>query len=416
MSSSLLTPSIIAKEALMQLENNLVIGNLVHRAYEAEYGIDERGNKIGSTVTIRKPVRYTVRSGAVAQIQDTQEGSTSIVVNNQEGVDLQFSSSDMTLKITDFSERYIKPAMSQLANKVDMDLYNLSTGVWNWVGTPGQTINSFSDFSAAAQRMDEMAIPNDERRCVLTPADYWAMVSSFTTLYAKQGQTAETALRRAELGKIANLDVYSAQNVYTQTCGSRTNTTPLFDGTGNISTTYANCLTNYNMNITLKGAGASVTYNAGDVFTIAGVYAVNPVSKNVLPYLKQFVVNQAATTSAGGAVTLNISPPIIPVGVDAYATVSVAPVDGAAITNLGTASTGYSQNLFFHKNAFALCMVPMEMPDGAVKKARESYKGLSIRLIGSYDIINDVNLYRLDILYGVKAIYPELAVRASGNS
>jgi hypothetical protein len=415
MSSTLLTPSVIAKEALMQLENNLVIGNLVHRAYEAEYGVEVNGNKIGSTVTIRKPVRYSVRSGAVAQLQDTQEGSTTIKVNSQQGVDLQFASSDMTLKITEFSERYIKPAMSQLANKVDMDLYGLAVNGWNWTGTPGQTMNSFGDFASAAQRMDEMAIPGDDRRAILAPADYWAMVSSFTTLYAKQGQTAETALRKAELGRIANLDVYSAQNVFTYTAGTRTNTTPLFDGTGNISTTFSQCLTNYSMNITLKGAGNAATFAAGDIFTIAGVYAVNPVSKAALPYLKQFVVNTAATSTSGGAVTLNISPPIILSG-DPYQTVTAAPVDGSAISWVGSASTGYSQNLFFHKNALALCMVPMEMPDGAVKKARETYKGLSVRLIGQYDIINDINLYRLDILYGVKAIYPELLVRASGSA
>jgi hypothetical protein len=414
MSSNLLTPSIIAKEALMQLENNLVIGNLVYRAYEAEYGLDANGNKKGSTITIRKPVRYTVRTGATANVQDTQEGSTTIVVNTQRGVDLQFSTADMTLKITDFSERYIKPAMSQLANQIDMDLYQLTNSVPNWAGQPGQTINSFSDFAVAAQRMDELAIPGDERRAILSPADYWAMVSAFTTLFAKQGVTAETALRQAELGRIANLDVYSAQNVYTFTCGSRTNTTPLFDGTGNISTTFDAVLTTNAMNISIKGAGNAVTYAAGDIFTIAGVYAVNPVSKAVLPYLRQFVVNTAATTTAGGAATLNISPAIITSG--AYQTVSSAPVDGAAITNLGTASTGYSQNIFMHKNALALCMVPMEMPDGAVKKARETYKGLSVRLVGSYDIINDMNLYRLDVLYGCRAIYPELAVRASGTA
>jgi hypothetical protein len=414
MASTLLTPSVIAKEALMQLENNLVIGNLVHRAYESEYGQNSNGNKIGSTVTIRKPVRYTVRSGATAQVQDTTEGSTSIVVDRQRGVDLQFSSTDMTLKITDFSERYIKPAMSQIANQIDMDLYNLATTVPNWVGTPGQTINSFPDFVKAAQRLDELAVPGDQRYAVLAPEDYYAMVASFTTLYAKQGATAESALRQSELGKIAKFEIYDAQNVYTHTCGTRTNTTPLVDGSGTLSTTYAAVSTTNAMDLTLKGAGNAVTYNAGDIFTIDGVYAVNPVSKSTLPYLRQFVVNATKTTAAGGGVTLSISPAIITSG--AYKTCSAAPVDGAAVTNLGTASTGYSQNIFFHKNALALCMVPMEMPDGAVKKARESYKGLSVRLVGQYDITNDVNLWRLDVLYGCKSIYPELATRGSGTS
>jgi hypothetical protein len=414
MASTLLTPSIIAKEALMQLENNLVIGNLVHRAYEAEYGSTNEGSKKGSTITIRKPVRYTVRSGATVSMQDTVEGSTTIVVDQQKGVDLQFSSSDMTLKISDFSERYIKPAMSQLANQVDSDLYALFTTIPNWVGTPGQTVNSITDFNLAPQRLDEMAVPTDKRRAILTPSDYYGMIGSFTSLYAKQGATAETALRRAELGTISNIDTYMAQNVATFTRGTATNTTPLVDGSGTLSSTYASVATTNQQNITLKGAGNAVTYVPGDVITLGSVYAVNPVSKAVLPYLKQFTVVDGGTTTSGGAITFKITPAIIPTG--AYKNVSAAPVDGATVTILGTASTGYSQNLVFHENALALCMVPMEMPDGAVKKARESYKGLSVRLVGFYDGTNDINQWRLDVLYGVKSIYPELATRLSGTA
>src|SRR5438128_1385281 len=132
--NTLLTPSIIAKEALMLLDNNLTMGNLVHRDYEAEYMKNSNGYKAGTTLTIKRPVRYTVRSGATAAPQDTTEGSTTIVVNTQEGVDLQFSSSDMTLKISDFADKCLKSAMLQLANSVDTKLTALYRSVWNWVG------------------------------------------------------------------------------------------------------------------------------------------------------------------------------------------------------------------------------------------------------------------------------------------
>lgn len=413
MSSSLLTPTIIAREALMRLENNLVMANLVYRAYENEYQSQPNGNKIGATITIRKPVQYSLRSGATASMQDTTEGSTSITVDQQIGIDFQFRSDDLTLDITQFSERYLKDGLSKIANKIDSDLYALSLDVPNWVGTPGQTINSFSDFGKAPQRMTELAMPEDDRKCVLSPADYWGMLTALPSLPANNGQTSEIALRRAQLGQIAMVDTYQAQNVKTFTRGTATNTTPAVDGAGQTSS-YATVKDTGTQSLVVKNAGNAVTYVAGDIFTIADVYAVNPVSKDTQSFLRQFVVTAAATSSAGGAVTLTISPPIITSG--AYQTVSAAPADSALLTILGSASTSYPQNIFFCKNAFALCMVPMDLPEGAALKARETYKGLSIRLVGDYDIINDMNMWRLDVLYGVKTIYPGIAVRASGTA
>lgn len=411
MASSLLTPTVIAKEALLRMENNLVMANLVHRAHEKDFATpSSNGYKIGTTLTIRKPAQYTVRDGAVASMQDSTEGSTSIVINKQKGVDIQFSSSDMTLKVEEFGDRFLQDAMSKIANQVDTDLYDLSLSVPNWVGTPGETINSFTDFGAAPLRMDQLAIPQDKRKAVLSPADYWGMLTSFSTLFANQGKTAEDALRKAYLGNISNIEVYQAQNIKSFTRGTATNTTPAVDGPSQVSTYAATKDTN-TQSLLLKNVGSALTFAAGEVFTIAGVYAVNPVSKATLPFLKQFVVT-TAIAATGTAVTLTISPAIITSG--AYQNVSAAPADSALITIMGTASAVYPQNIFFHENAFALCMVPMELPDGACYKARQSYKGLSVRVVGDYDIINDVNMWRLDVMYGVKALDPRLAIRASG--
>ena len=165
--------------------------------------------------------------------------------------------------------------------------------------------------------------------------------------------------------------------------------------------------------ILVDGLTTGSTLNQGDVFTLAGVYAVNPVSKQPLPYLQQFVVG-APVTATGSADAITIAPAIIISG--QYQSVSVAPAQNAALTFMGTAGASYPQNLVFHENAFALCMVPMELPEGAAKKARQSYKGLSIRVICDYDILNDINMWRLDILYGVKPIYPDLATRVSGST
>lgn len=412
MANSVLTTSIIAAEAIDVLNNNLVSAGLVYRAYEDEFDKKVNGYKPGSTITIRKPAQFTVRSGAVASSQDVTEGSTTLVVNNQRGVDFEFTSTELTLSIGELSERVIKPAMIRLANEVDSSIQDLYKNVWNWVGTPGQTVNSYSDFTLGPQRLDEMAVPTDERCSTLAPADWWAMSTSLANLTA-QSTTAETALRKARLGMLGNVDTYMTQNVKTHTVGLKGGT-PLVNG-GSQATTYALSMTTNTQSLITDGwTNSAVALEAGDVFTIAGVYAVNPVTKATLPYLQQFVNTAQATANGSGQVTLTISPAIIASG--AYQNVSAGPADNAALTVLGTASTGYVQNMVFHKNAFALAMVPMEVPQGAVNVSRKSMNGLNVRVVPFYDGTNDISKWRLDILYGVKAINPAYAVRLSGTA
>ena len=149
---------------------------------------------------------------------------------------------------------------------------------------------------------------------------------------------------------------------------------------------------------------------------LPGFSRVNPISKDTLDFLQPFVLRADVTTNASAAADTNltISPAIITSG--PYQNVSAAPADNAAITYLGTTSTAYAQNLVFHKNAFALVNCPLEMPDSATWKQRETHDGYSIRLIKFYDGINDLEKIRCDILYGVEAIYPDLATRASGSA
>ena len=169
------------------------------------------------------------------------------------------------------------------------------------------------------------------------------------------------------------------------------------------------------MSLNTSGWTASTTLKQGDAFTISTVFAVNPVTKATLGFLQQFVVKADVTADATSTNTtaLTISPPIITSG--AFQTVSNAPADSATITVVGTASTGYAQNLVFNKNAFSLVMVPMVKPPGAVDVARKSYKGYSVRVIPYYDGTNDVSNWRLDVLYGVKTVDARLATRVSGT-
>lgn len=413
MANAVKTVSMIAKEATMILENELVMAKLVHRGYQEEYGKNPNGYKIGSTITIRKPTDFTVRDGATASNQDVTEGSTTLVVNKQKGIDFQFTSQELALEMNQLSERVIRPAMVQLANQVDRDIMALYSSVPGWVGTPGQTIDSFADFFKGPERLNELAVPMNDRSAILSPADEAAMLGSQTALYIQQA--ASGAYRDGRLGMIGGVDTYMSQNVPTHTVGVATGT-PLVNGASQTST-YASVKDTYTQSLETDGWTASTTgiLKAGDVITIAGVFAVNPVTKATLPFLRQFTVTADADSGATtGPATLTITPPIITSG--AFQTASAAPADNAAITVVGTGGTGYRQNMVFHKNAFALVTVPMEAPQGAVNVSRQSYKGINARLVPYYDGTNDVSKWRLDILYGVKAIDPRLAVRLSGTA
>ena|SRR6185369_4132933 len=411
MANRQLTTSLIAQAAVKILDNELVMAKQVYRGYENEYDKRVNGYTPGDTISIKRPTDFTVRDGRTASNQDVSEGKTSIVINKQKGVDWQFTSQELTLNIDELAERVIKPAMVQLANQVDGDLMALYKDVWNWVGTAGSTVDSFADFAKATERLDQGAVPQDSRYGVLSPTDYWALAGSQTALYMQN--VAQPAYRKGSIGSIADVDTFMSQNAPTLATGTRDNSTPVVNATQ--STDWATSQDTGTMTLNTKGWDASVTIKQGEVFTISAVFAVNPVTKATLPYLQQFVVKADATANGTttSTTTLTISPPIITTG--AFQTVSAVAADAATITIVGTASTNYQQNLVFHRNAFALAVVPMIKPPGAVDVARESYKGLSVRLIPYYTGSTDIANYRLDVLYGVKAVDPRLATRLSGT-
>ncbi|CAN7662878.1 hypothetical protein LJR009_006049 [Bosea sp. LjRoot9] len=411
MANTTLTPSIVAKTAVRILENELVMAGMVYRGYEDEFDKKLNGYSAGDTITIRKPTDFTVRDGAVMASQDVTEGRTTITVDKQKGVDFAFTSKELTLNIDELAERVIKPAMVQLANQIDLDVMAEYRNVPNWVGTPGQTVDAFADFAKAPTRMDLGAVPQDMRSGVLSPTDYWAMAGSQTALYMQN--VAQGAYRKGRIGEIGGIDTYMSQNVPTHIVGPLGGT-PLVNG-GAQGVTYAAVKDIGSQSLITDGwtAAAAARVKAGDVFTIAGVFDVNPVTKAALPHLKMFVVKADASSDASGNATLTISPPIISSG--AFQTVSAVPADNAAMTFFGVGGTGYAQNLVFHKNAFALVVVPLVKPPGAVDVSRETYKNINARVIPVYDGTNDKSAWRLDILYGVKTVDPRLAVRLSGS-
>ena len=404
--------SVFAKEGLRILENALVMTKKVHTDYDKEFAQNINGYKKGDTISINKPADFTVRSGATRSNQDVEEGSVTMTIDTQEGVDVAFSSKEMTLDIDESGvrERVLKPAMIQLANSIDAKLMGLYNKVPNWVGTPGETVNSFTDFAKGPERLDELAVPA-ERCGVLSPADHWGLLGSQTGLYIEK--EARQAYTMAKLGSLGAVETYMSQNVPTHTIGAHGGT-PVVNG-GSQNDTYSSIMdTGVSSLVTDGWTASTAVLKAGDVITIAGVNAVNPVTKADTGFLRQFVVQSDVTSDGSGNATLSVYPAIVSSG--AQQTVSATPADNAAITVAGTASTGYKQNMIFHKNAFSFVSVPMHMPAAAYGGTRQSYKGISLRLIPTYDGSTDEEAWRFDVLYGVKAIDPRLAVRLSGTA
>ena len=310
----------------------------------------------------------------------------------------------MTLSIDDFSKRYLAPAVASLANQVDFDGMGLGSQVWNTVGTPGTTPNSFLTYLQAFQKLDENSAPMDGQRTVsINPIAQTTIINALTNFFNSQEQL-KSQYEKGRMGTAAGMIWKMDQNVQNYTVGAQGGT-PVVTGAGQTGAT-----------LNTQGWSNSITglLNVGDIFTIAGVYSVNRQNHSQLSNLQQFVVTATTNSSSTGTATISISPSIITSG--AYQTCSASPANLAAITVLGTAGTVSPMNLAYHKDAFVLGTADLILPNGVDMAARASDPdtGLSIRIVRAYDINNDVMPCRLDILYGWSAVYPELACRIQG--
>lgn len=397
-SNTLLTPTVIAKEALMTLVNNLGMSKNVYREYKNEFV------KVGGTVTIRKPNKFRATKAQARTNTDLAEPSTSITVSTQAHVSWAFSSVDLTLTVDEYSKRYITPATAALANQVDADLCALYKNVYNYAGTPGTTPATFKALGDCQTVLDLEAAPQDRRVAIVNPTAHWYLADGLKGTFAPK--VAEEIISKGYLGTIANLSIYMDQNVARHTTGA-------FESDILVNETTA--LATGSTSVVTDGWGGSSTVKAGDIFTIAATNAVNPMSGTSTGILRRFVVT-ADNTDTSTAMTIAMSPTHTYAASNPYSTVDALALENAALTFVGTASTTYTQNLVFHPNAFALVTLPIEMPSN-VWGAREtdSEAGISIRVVKQYDIDADEEIIRMDILYGTKTLYPELACRLWGE-
>ena len=407
MANQLLTISMITRESLRVLENSLTFTPRVRRDFDDKYGIE--GAKIGTVLNIRKPPRYLGRVGQALQIEDATETSVPLTLTTQRGVDIAFTSQDFALSIDDFTERFLKAGIANVANNVDFDGLSQYVNVFNEIGTPGTVPNAALTYLQVGQRLDEEATPRDgERSFVISPAMQATGANALLGLLNPQKTIGKIFKKGLISEDTLGADWYMDQNVRTQLVGLQGGT-PIVNAanqTGN--------------SVTTSGwTATTVVLNIGDVVSFGtaatGSHAVNPQNKQSTGALRQFVVTAPVTSNGGGVATIPISGPgglgIVTAG--PFQTVDVSPPNNASVNVQGASATNSPRGLGFHKDAFAFACADLPLWEGVHKAERMSDKqlGMSIRLICAYDINLDRAPWRFDILYGWQTIYPELACR-----
>ena len=400
MSNSILTIDMITRKALEILENNLVLTRNVNRQYDDSFAVE--GAKIGSTLRIRLPDRALVTDGAALQVQDDNEQYTTLSVASQKHIGVNFTSAELTMQLDDFAERVLKPRISQLASSIDADVANSYKAIYSSVGTPGTTPATSLVLLQAQQKLNENAAVMSPRYATVNPAANAGLVEGMKGLF----NPTDTISRQFKngmmgMGVLGFDEVNMSQSIKQHTTGAWGTTITV---TSTVATEGATTLG-------ISFTGSSKTWNVGDVFTIANVYAVNPQTRESTGSLQQFTVTAAATGSS--TATLSISPAIY-TSANALATVDSFPQASAAVTMLGSASSQYAQNLVYHKDAITFATADLLLPQGVDMASRQVHNGISMRVVRQYDINNDRLPCRIDVLYGYSTIRPAMACRIWG--
>ena len=371
--STYITPTIVAKEALMVLENNTVMAGLVHRDYSKEY------QKIGSTVVIRKPTSMTasaVSGGTATHMNTVTESSVTVILDNHFDVSWEVNSQEMSLQIKDFSEQFIQPAMRGMADTVDnfiLSQYGTIAGHY-MVSSAAAVLGDIAQLGAV---MTTQQVPLEGRRLVLHPITGASYLSVQAFHEAHKRADGGRALRNAEIGHVMGFDTYIDQNVpkHAQPVGD--NALALVDAlvTGSTSAT-------------VSGITAAGTILHNDVFKLTGID-------------QWFRVNQASGTalvadSGGSALIADFQPPL---------------VGAAAATTVLTIQKTHRANLAFHKNFLAFVTAPLAPPLSGVNAAVVNYRGLSCRVVFDYLSLSKTNFISIDMLCGVKVLDQKLAAR-----
>ena len=399
-------PGLFLKAAAQMLEDELQFTKSIEKAPAEDFN-GKNGYSAGDTVYISKPARYVPQTTAdiTSSIQDSNEEKVALTLDINSTVGMQISSFEFATEVDvkNAVERFGKPAVSAIAQNVEQRmLQSMTQATYNLVGTAGSTQFAVDDILAAREKMNKFLAPKDDGRYFLSDS-----TANRLAVGARKGlfQSASNIAEQYKSGAVGAADGYTwleNELLYVHTRGTQATTGATVNGT--LATQGAST-----MNITGTSGG---TLKKGDVFTVANVFAVHPITKQAYPFLQQFVVT-ADNTAAGTAYTgVAFSPAVYTTG--GRQNVSAFPTNGSAIVVVGSTSTAYTQNLAFHKSAFCMVSVPLIMPKNAeIAEQYTSDSGFTIALVRDFDVLQRRMITRLDFLGGVAAVRPEWASRVT---
>ncbi len=397
----------ITRKALSILHNNLVFCKTINKQYDDRFA--RSGAKNGGTLLIREPNQFTVRTGQTMDTQDVEETTQTLTVATQMGVDVNFSSVELTLSLDDFADRILRPAMSRLAAEVDKTVI---AGCYPYVSkfenTTFGTVPNSTDILKARALLQQGLAPSSDRILMCGALEANGIITSSAT-YVNPASEISRQYETGLIGNIYGFKFYETEMVPTHTCGTRTTATP----TCYITST-GTSIENGTAYITMT-ACSDGTFTAGDVFTIDGVYDCNPETKTTCSWLKQWTVT-ALTTASAAAIDIPVHPTPYRSGpkqncVIVTGTIAAVVNCNATVACSGTASTARINSLAYHKDAFTMVTADLEMPQGVDFAAREVFDGISLRIVRQYDVVNDKFPCRIDVLLGYKTVRSDWACR-----
>ena len=366
----------IARQALPRLIENLVFPNLIYKDYSDTFEVGK-----GATIQVRKPVvltasEFDANSGVTAQ--DVKETSVEVTLDKLATVDVEFGAIARATSVDDLNRLFIEPAAAALAEKINDDGLALYADIPFYCGTVGTTPDGLDDFANAAKVLDNNKVPTDRRHGVWN-ADAMAAFRQIGAIVNAEKSGSTEALRRGSIGNIFGIDHYMSQGIKAATAGELT--------PGGTGASGVKVEANVSANQTI-----SLISNASASGTLSGSVKVGDIV--VIGSNKYVCILAADAASNKVSVKLN------------------KPVTVAANTAV-TVISGGAQNLVFHENAFAFVTRPLIAPAG-VESYTTSYNGISLRVTRGYDMTYKKEMLSMDVLYGYKTMYPELACRVLG--
>lgn len=416
MANTLKFIDMVAREALAIAHEKAAFIGTVDRQYDDSFG--KNGAKIGNTLRVRNPNKYTRRTGSrVMNIQDTVEATQTITLATQDGVDMQFNSAELALdtdnkeQVAAFSKRYIEPAASVLLSGIESDFLAYATkATYNCAGTAGTPMTDLTVPGTARAKLNQNLAPKDANRNIMMDSVTMGSLVNGSAAYFNPGKEIAEQYREGFIARRAMADFYENERIWTLTNGSDVTISTdaaalVVDGTG--------ALDFHTATASQVAIGAVFTLGSG----ATGIYACHPETKALLPGgLQQFTVVSGGATSGASVVSpaIYLTGPNQNVCSSTGAQLAATAFDALAMTFVGAASTSYSQSLMYHKDAFQFVTADLPELAGGIECSRRVQDGISLRVSMGGDIINDRMLVRLDVLYGFAALRPEWACRMIG--